>query len=107
MQYGSKAIELIEAGKKPENFDDARWGEDRTRWLPILYQNLGLLSMMTGNKADAKTKLDKAAELDAKDPFTFVLIEIMLNDEYTKLAEQHKAASAGPMKDSILKQAHS
>src|SRR5215510_545812 len=107
MQYGSKAIELIEAGKKPESFDDARWGEYRTRWLPILYQNLGLLSMMTGNKADAKTKLDKAAALDAKDPFTFVLIGSMLNDEYQQLAEQHKAASAGPMKDSILKQAHS
>ena len=25
-QYGSKAIELIEAGKKPETFDDAKMG---------------------------------------------------------------------------------
>ena len=106
LQYGGKAIELIESGKKPDSFDDARWTEYKTRWLPLLYQNLGLLSMMTGNKADAKTKLDKAAALDAKDPFTFVLMGSMLNDEYQQLAEQHKAASAGPMKDSLLKQAH-
>src|SRR5262249_24781726 len=106
MQYGTKAIELIEAGKKPESFDDARWAEYRTRWLPILYQNMGLLSLMTGNKADAKTKLDKAASLDPKDPFTYVLIGSILNDEYQQLAEQHKTASAGPLEDSILKQAH-
>jgi hypothetical protein len=106
LQYGNKAIELIEAGRKPESLDDARWEEYRTRWLPILYQNIGLLSMMTGNKADAKAKLEKAASLNAKDPFTFALIGSMLNDEYQQLAEQHKAASAGPLKDSILKQAH-
>jgi hypothetical protein len=62
---------------------------------------------MTGNKADAKAKLDKAAALNAKDPFTFVLIGSMLNDEYQQLAEQHKAATPGPVRDNILKQAHS
>ena len=106
MQYGAKAIELIEAGKKPETYDDVKWSELQTRWLPQLYQSLGLLSMMTGNRADAKTKLDKAASLNAKDPFTFVLLGSMLNDEYQQLAEQHKAASPGPVKDNILKQAH-
>ena len=106
LQYGTKAIELIEAGKKPETFDDAKWGEYQTRWLPTLYQSLGLLSMMMGNKADARTKLDKAVTLNAKDPFTFVLIGSMLNDEYQQLAEQHKAAPSGPVKDGILKQAH-
>ena len=107
LQYGTKAIEMIEAGKKPESFDDARWAEYRTRWLPVLYQSLGLLSMMTGNKADARVKLDKAVALNAKDPFSYVLLGSILNDEYQQLAEQHKAASPGPLKDSILKQAHS
>jgi hypothetical protein len=105
-QYGAKAIALIEAGTKPASFDDAKWTEYQTRWLPQLYQSLGLLSMMTGNKADARAKLDKAASLNAKDPFTSVLLGSMLNEEYQQLAEQHKAASAGPLKDSILKQAH-
>jgi hypothetical protein len=106
LQYGTKAIELIESGRKPQTFDDARWGEYQTRWLPVLYQYLGLLSMMTGNKADAKAKLDKAVSLNGKDPFTFVLLGSMVNDDYQQLAEQHKAASPGPLKDSILKQAH-
>ena len=106
LQFGGKAIELIESGKKPETFDDAKWGEFQSRWLPVLYQSIGLLSMMMGNKTDARAKLDKAASLNARDPFTFLLIGSMLNDDYQQLAEQHKAAAAGPLKDSILKQAH-
>ena len=106
LQYGAKAIELIESGKKPDTFDDARWGEYKSQWLPVLYQSLGLLSMMTGNKADAKTRLEKAASLNAKDPFNFVLLGSLQNDEYQQLAEQHKAAPPGPLKETIFKQAH-
>jgi len=106
VQFGSKAIEVIESNKKPESYDDAKWNEYKTRWLPTLYQSMGLLSMMTGNKADAKAKLDKAATINPKDPFTYVLLGSMLNDEYQQLAEQHKAAGAGPLKDQLLKQAH-
>ena len=106
MQFGAKAIEVIESGKKPDNFDDAKWSEYQTRWLPVLYQSLGLLSMMTGNKAEARTKLEKAVKLNPKDPFSYVLLGSMLNDDYQQLAEQHKAASPGPLKDTILKQAH-
>jgi len=106
LQFGGKAIELIESGKKPESFDEARWGEFRTNWLPVLYQQLGLLSMMTGNKADAKAKLEKAGSLNAKDPFTYVLLGSMVNDDYQQLAQQHRVAAAGPQKDAILTQAH-
>ena len=106
LQFGGKAIEIIESGKKPEMLDDAKWTEYQTKWLPVLYQSIGLLSMTMGNKTDARAKLDKAASLSRKDPFTFLLIGSMLNDDYQQLAEQHKAASAGPVKDTILKQAH-
>jgi hypothetical protein len=106
LQFGVKAIELIESGKKPDSLDEAQWGEYQSRWLPTLYQSLGLLSMMIGNKTDAKAKLDKAVLLNAKDPFTFALLGSMLNDDYQQLAQQHKAAPPGPLKDTILKQAH-
>jgi hypothetical protein len=105
-QYGAKAIEVIETGKKPETFDDARWGEYKTRWLPIIYQTLGMLSLMTGNKADARVKLDKSLSLSPADPFTYVLIGTMLNEEYEQIANEYKSASAGPLKDAMLKQAH-
>jgi hypothetical protein len=106
-QYGTKAIELIEAGKKPEKFDDVKWGEYKTRWLPIIYQTLGMLALMTGNKPDARAKLDKSISLNSGDPFTYVLIGTMLNEDYEQIAKEYKSASAGPLKDAMLKQAHS
>ena len=106
-QYGARAIELIESGKKPETFDDAKWGEYQTRWLPTIYQTLGMLSLMTGNKSDARTKLDKAVSLNPDDPFTYVLLGSILNEEYEKAANDYKAAAPGPLKDAMLKQAHS
>jgi tetratricopeptide (TPR) repeat protein len=105
-QFGGKAIEIIESGKKPDTFDDARWTDYKTRWLPTLYRSLGMLSVMTGNKADAKAKLDKAVSLDPAEPFSYVLLGTMVNEEYQKLAEQHKTLSAGPLKDTVLAQAH-
>ena len=105
-QYGAKAIELIESGKKPETFDAPKWSEYQTRWLPIIYQTVGMLSLMTGNKADARAKLDKAVSLNPDDPFTYVLVGTILNDEYEQLAKDYKAAAAGPLKDAMLKQAY-
>jgi len=105
-QYGVKAIEVIEAGKKPDTFDDARWAEYQTRWLPTLYQSLGMLSLMTGNKADARAKLDKAVSLNASEPFSYVLLGTLVNEEYQQLAQQHKTLSPGPLRDAVLKQAH-
>jgi hypothetical protein len=106
MQYGAKAIELIEAGKRPESMDEARWGEYQTRWLPQLYQYMGVLAIMTSNKAEAKARLEKAASLNANDPFTFVLLASLVEEDYEKFAEQHKAQSPGPLKDELLNQAH-
>ncbi|HSB08331.1 MAG TPA: hypothetical protein VLM38_02385 [Blastocatellia bacterium] len=105
-QFGTKAIEIIESGKKPETIDDAKWSEYQTRWLPSLYQSLGMLSMMTGNRDDARTKINKALSLNNKDPFSYVLLGSMLNEEYQQLAQQHKTLTAGPQRDSVLKQAH-
>lgn len=104
--YGMKAIELIEADKKPEALEVTRWNDYKTRWLPQLYQSLGLVSFLSGNKADAKVKLEKAASLNATDPVTFMLLGSMVNEEYQQLAEKHKTMSAGPVKDDTLKEAH-
>jgi tetratricopeptide (TPR) repeat protein len=105
-QYALKAIELIESGKKPENMDDARWGDFQTRLLPELYQAVGIAMMMTGKKDEAKTRLEKAVALKADNPFTYVLLGTIANSEYQEFAEKHKAQSAGPLKDELLRQAH-
>ena len=105
-QFALKAIELIEAGKKPEGMDDARWSDFQTRLLPELYQAAGIVAMMTGKKDEAKTRLEKAVSLKADNPFTYVLLGTIANNEYQEFAEKHKAQSAGPLKDELLKQAH-
>lgn len=105
-QYGAKAVEIIEGDKKPEKFDDAKWAEFKTRWLPVIYQTLGMLALMTGNKVDARAKLDKSISLNSSDPFTYVLIGTILNEDYERIAKEYKAASPGPLKDAVLKQAH-
>jgi len=104
-QYGAKAIQIIESGNKPANLTDESWKEYQTRSLPQLYQWIGMLSLMTGNAADAKTKLDKAASLNGNDPYTFLLLGSVANDEYQKLVENYKKQPPGPLKDSLLKDA--
>jgi tetratricopeptide (TPR) repeat protein len=104
-QYGARAIQIIESGNKPASMTDESWKEYQTRWLPQLYQVEGLLSLMTGNSADAKTKLDKAASLNANDPFTFYLLGSLINDDYQKMAENYQKQTPGPLKDSMLKEA--
>lgn len=103
--YGNKAIELIEADKMPENFDAAGWSEYKTRWLPQLYQSLGIVSYMMKNPEDAQTKLEKAASLNPNDPFTYAILGTLANDEYQKYAQQYKTLMAGPVKDEALKRA--
>jgi tetratricopeptide (TPR) repeat protein len=104
-QYGMKAIELIEAGKKPDNMDEAEWKDYQTRMLPSLYQSMGIISLMTSKKDEARARLEKAMALNADDPFNYVLLGSIVNDEYQKFAEQHKAQSPGPLKDELLRQA--
>ena len=103
--YGAKAIELIEAGKKPDTFDEAGWTEYQTKWLPLLYQGMGVLAMVSGNKADARAKLEKAISLNNSDPFNYFLLGAMLNDEYTQKAQEFQKQSPGPLKDIKLKDA--
>lgn len=105
LTYGTKAIEIIEGGTKPDNFDDARWAEYQTTMLPQLYQGMGVLAMVSGNKADARTKLEKAASLNSADPFNHYLLGGMLDDEYNQKAQEFQKQSPGPLKDIKLKEA--
>jgi hypothetical protein len=104
--YGAKAIELIEADKMPAGMDAATWGQYKTKWLPQLYQSMGILAFVTGNKAEAKARLDKAVAVSTTDPVTYMLLGSLSNEEYQQLAQQHKTMAAGPMKDQVLKDAH-
>jgi len=105
VKYGALAIELIETNKKPESLDAAAWAEYQSRWLPTLYQYLGLVSLMSNEKEEARARLRKASEINANDPYNYMYLGILANQEYQELAEEHKKVGTGPLKEESLKAA--
>ena len=103
LQYGAHAIELVEADKKPAEMDDAGWKAYKSTGLPSLYQSMGLMNLVKGDRTEAKIRLAKAAELAPTDAFNYLLITGILNDEYQAVAKHYQASANGPAKDEELK----
>ena len=102
LQYGNKAIQLIEADKKPAKMTDALWASHKAV-LPQLYQQTAILNLVTGNNKEAKERLTKATTLNGKDPYAYALLGFILNDEYTKAVPAFQAMPASPAKDAERK----
>ncbi len=103
LQYGTHAIELIEADKKPADLDDPGWQKYKTIILPSLYQSMGILNLVKGDRGEAKVRLAKAAELAPADPFNHLLLTGILNEEYQEGVKHYQGLPAGPAKDEDLK----
>ena len=103
LQYGAHAIELIEADKKPADLDDAGWKKYKTTMLSSLYQSMGLLNLVKGDRSEAKVRLAKAVEIAPTDPFNYLLLAGIVNEEYQDAATRYKGMPAGPAKDDELK----
>jgi hypothetical protein len=103
IQYGTHAAELIEADKKPADIDDARWTTYKTETLPGVYQSLGLLNYASGKNAEAKAGYLKASQLAPNDPYNFVMLAAMSNQEYQDAAKHYAAMPAGAARDEELK----
>ena len=100
-QYGLHAIELIEANKKPASMGLETWKEYQAL-LPRLYQSMGILAMVRGDRAATQQRLTKATELDAKDPFNYLLLSGSINDEYQEAGKKYQAMKDGPEKTAEL-----
>lgn len=105
-EYAARTVELIEANKKPADIDDTRWKEYQTRWLPQLYQSIGIFDYDAGDKATARANLEKAAKLNSADINSWILLADMSDAEYQNLAQKYNAAGAGATRDELLKQAN-
>jgi uncharacterized protein (DUF305 family) len=103
LPYGSHAIELIEADKKPADIDDAGWKKYKSTALPSLYQSMGLLNLVKGDRDGAKARLAKAAELAPTDAFNHLLLAGILNEEYQDATKRYQSMPSGPAKDEELK----
>lgn len=103
IRYANQVIALAEADKKPATFDHQSWQQFKTVTLPSIYQSLGLLYMVKGNPAEAKASYTKASQAAPSDPFNFVMIGALLNDEYQAAAKSYQTMAAGAEKDAQLK----
>ena len=103
LQYGAHASELIEADKKPADMDDATWKDYKTVVLPSMYQSMGIMNLVKGDRAEAKARLLKAAAISPTDPFNFLLLAGILNDEYQEKGVHYRGMPEGAGKDAELK----
>ena len=104
-KYGSQALELIEADKKPADVDAQKWAEYKAKFLPGLYREVGILSLRTGDNAAGRARLEKAIALNTDDPSVYAIVGQMNDEEYTQLVSAYKAAPAGAARDAALKKA--
>lgn len=102
LQYGMKAIELIEADRKPADMETKTW-EGLKLALPQLYQQTAVLNLVEGNNAEAQTRMLRAVSLDVKDPYPLAILGRMLDDEYTKRVAAFSAMAEGESKASEKK----
>src|SRR6185369_9698981 len=82
LQYGTAAIQLLEADKKPSWMDVAAWTKYKADVLPGLHQSMGLLNLVKGDKTEARASYVKASALAPTDPFNFVMLAGIINEEY-------------------------
>src|ERR1051325_6860261 len=93
-QYGAKAIELLEADKKPEGVDDAKWAAYKAEALPTLYRATGIIAYKTNDKATAMARLQKAADAKSTDPGVYLLLSELTYDDYDRLTKEYNVAPA-------------
>lgn len=104
-QYGLKAIEMIEADKKPAQINDQFWGEMKTKWLPELHQAIGFIAFSAGDSEEAKKRFTKVTELNPMNPNGFLMMASFADGDYQRAAMEYNTAS-GAAKDAALKKAY-
>jgi hypothetical protein len=107
MQFANTAIGLIESNKKPSSMTDEKWTNIKKATLPSLYQGLGVMSMQSSKRDEAKSKFAKAAELNSVDPLNHYMLGVIAEEEYKETAKAYNASLPGKQKDDLLAKANS
>ena len=98
LQYGAHAIQLIEAKKTPPGMDDATWKFFESN-LPGMYQSMGILNLVKGNRVEGRAWLTKATELAPTDPYNYFLLLDFLDSEYQEAAKRYQSMLSGKAKN--------
>lgn len=90
LQAAAKAVELMEADKRPQRMDDKAWADYRNSWLWRLYQARGILLVVSNDKVAAKENFEKAIGIEPYEPSILLQLVNLSNDEYQALAQQYQ-----------------
>lgn len=93
LQYGLKAIAIIEKASKPVSLDD----------LGQLYQQTAILYLAAQNVDEAKARLKRASELSPQDPANFALLGRVINADYLAQMKSYEEMPEGKSKQEALK----
>ncbi len=104
-QYGAKAIELIEADKKPASMDSGSWVKQKAR-LPELYQQMGVMALVEQNTTEAEANLEKAAKLNPAEPFNYAMLGAITNNNYQTVALNVRSMPDSKSKDEMVQKAN-
>ena len=102
LQYGLKAIEIIEKGNKPSGLDDETWSDHKAH-LGQLYQQTAILYLAAQNTDEAKTRLKRASELSPHDPSNFALLGRVINAGYLAQLKSYEEMPEGKAKQEAQK----
>ena len=106
LQYGLKAISLIEARPKASRAADDLSNSsslDYTSELAPLYQQTAILYLGKGNTDEAKTRLSKATTLRPDDPSNYALLGRVMHADYVTQMEAYEGLPEGRQKEETLK----
>jgi len=106
LQYGLKAIALIEARPKvPRVAGDLSNSSslDYASELGSLYQQTAILYLGKGNTDEAKARLSKATTLRPDDPSNYALLGRVMHADYVTQMEAYEGLPEGKQKQETLK----
>jgi hypothetical protein len=102
--YGTKAMELLEADTKSATMDNDTWLKGKAM-LPTLYQQMAVVSLIEQKTTEAQTNLEKAAKLNPADPYNYALLGSITNSEYQTLAQTARGLPDGTSKNEMIQKA--
>ena len=102
LQYGTRAIKLIEKDEKPTDVTELLWSK-REAMLSGLYQQTGILMFAQGNAVEAKEQILKATKLGPKDPGSYAFLGRVLDEEYRRQMVLYEEMPDGRSKENEKK----
>ena len=102
LQYGLKAIAIIEQENNPAVLDDETWTTHKAN-LGQLYQQTAILYLAAQNTDEAKARLVRASQLSPRDPSNFALLGRVINTDYTAQMKSYEEMPEGKSKQDTQK----